>query len=50
MTFRMSLLISTSRVAIMSVRRTSRETEIEYGMPTLIGEERQTVQIACVAW
>ena len=47
---RISLLSRTSRVTIMSVRRTSSETEIEYGTPTLTTVERQMVQLGCETW
>ena len=48
--FRISLLIKTSRVMIMSVMRTSSETEIEYGTPMLMVVERQMLPIGCEIW
>lgn len=50
MTFRISLLSRRSRTVIMSVRRTLSETEIEYGMPTLMVVDRQIVQVGCEIW
>ena len=44
---RISLLIKTRRVIIITVMRTLSETEIEYGIPMLMVLERQMVQVGC---
>jgi hypothetical protein len=50
MALRISRLSRTIRAIIMRVRRTSSETEIEYGTPTLMIVERQMVQLGCEIW